>query len=114
MKKIFTLLLCALAFGFAANADEAMVNQCINTVLDNNPVATTLTAPDMDANHDGVINITDVTTLINQNLAERPQFRSASKQGKTVSPQAKATPKLTKVDTRIKVPSAQDNEKEKK
>ena len=46
MKRIFTLLFCALALGFAANAnDNALINRCIDTVLGNIPAEMTLTAP---------------------------------------------------------------------
>lgn len=78
MKRIFTLLFCALALGFAANAnDNALINRCIDTVLGNIPAEMTLTAPNIDANNDGEINITDVTTLINESLQSMPQANRA-------------------------------------
>lgn len=68
MKKIFTSLFCVFALGLAANAtDIPLVDQCINVLLGVEQ-PTTLMAVNLDANHDGVINIHDVTTLIDQAL----------------------------------------------
>jgi len=68
MKKIFTLLFCVTAMSLAANASNLdMVHRCINVLLGNEQ-QTTITAPNLDANHDGVINIADVTTLIDMSL----------------------------------------------
>lgn len=74
MKKIFTLLFCAVAIGLAANAtDTSLVEQCINVLLENNQSTELRASGDIaifDANHDGVITIADVTTLIDQILME--------------------------------------------
>lgn len=66
MKKLFTLLFCVVATGIAANANELpLVDKCINVVLGVEQ-PTTLMATYLDADHDGVISIHDVTTLIDQ------------------------------------------------
>lgn len=73
MKKVFTLLFCVVAMALSASAsDFTLVERCINYLL--NPQAPkTLTASSQeaiyDANHDGVISISDVTTMIDQQLA---------------------------------------------
>ena len=73
MKKIFTLLFCVVAMGFAANASELpMVDKCINVLLGiEQPTA--IMAANLDANGDGVINIADVTTLIDKALLAQQQ-----------------------------------------
>lgn len=75
MKKIFTLLFCVAAFSFAtsANTNVELVEQCINVLLNNNGpsrIQATEVNPVFDANHDGVITIADVTTLIDQGLEQ--------------------------------------------
>jgi hypothetical protein len=75
MKKIFTLLFCAVAIGFAANAtDEVMIDQCINTLLSQD-LSTPVRAIDvnLDANHDGVLTIDDVTIFIDMKLEAQMQ-----------------------------------------
>jgi len=66
MKKIFTLLFCITAMALAANANSR-AEMCINALLGNHASAS-LNAIDLDANHDGVINITDVTAFIDMDL----------------------------------------------
>jgi len=68
MKKIFTLLFCVVAMGFAANASVfPMVDRCINALLGiDQPM--TLMATNIDANNDGVVTIADATDLIDQAL----------------------------------------------
>ena len=73
MKKIFTLLFCITAMSFACNAqDLTPVQDCIQYLLAHNSSNQVLIASNananMDANHDGVINIHDVTFMINENL----------------------------------------------
>lgn len=69
MKKIFTLLFCLVGMTMAANAtDLTPVYQCARAVLSHNGNTLMLSNPNMDANHDGVLNIADVTCLINQIL----------------------------------------------
>lgn len=69
MKKIFTLLFCVVAMGFAANAsDFPEVDRCINALLGIDQ-PTTLMATNLDANNDGVLSIADATALIDQALA---------------------------------------------
>ena len=59
MKKIFTLLFCVVAMGFAANAsDFPMVDRCINALLGIDQPAT-LMASNLDANNDGMLSIAD-------------------------------------------------------
>ncbi len=82
MKKIFTFLFCLMALGLTAQADEALVNQCIDAALNNANDQVTLASPSIDVNHDGVINITDVTLLINQDLAEKQAVKRAPKNKK--------------------------------
>lgn len=79
MKKIFTLLFCVMAMNFAAQAAENLdpVQRCINVLLGKEQ-PTTLMAVNLDANHDGVINIEDVTTLIDMALeANQPAMAPA-------------------------------------
>ena len=66
MKKIFTLLFCVAALTAGAT-DTSMVERCVNVLLGNEVPSTTLAA-DLDANHDGVISIADVTILIDMML----------------------------------------------
>lgn len=70
MKKIFTLLFCLIGMTLAANAtDRATVDQCIQALLNGgNGNTTMLTAPNLDANQDGVLNIHDVTFMIQEML----------------------------------------------
>ena len=70
MKKIFTLLFCVAAMAFAAQADDNLLDQCINYLVNNGSTQTTIKLSELDANHDGVINISDVTFLINKKLNE--------------------------------------------
>ena len=71
MKKIFTLLFCVIALGFTVNADEMpMVDKCIDVLLGAEQ-PTQLMAVNLDANHDGVISIADLTTLIDQAMVGR-------------------------------------------
>ena len=71
MKKIFTLLFCAIALSFTASADD-LVSECMNTLLSGNGtrlMATNVNAQ-LDANQDGVISIADVTVLIDMKLEQ--------------------------------------------
>ncbi len=66
MKKIFTLLFCVVALSAAANVDE-QIQQTIDVLLNKaNPAK--LTAANLDANGDGMLDIADVTYLIDQKL----------------------------------------------
>jgi hypothetical protein len=79
MKKIFTLLFCVTAMSFASQAanNYDAVQRCINYLLGlEQPM--TLMATNLDANHDGDINIEDVTTLIDMDLeANQPAMAPA-------------------------------------
>lgn len=81
MKKIFTLLLCLVALSAAADNDD-QIQQCINALLQKPNTAKLLMAnPDLDANHDGVLTIADVTTLIDLKLqAQAEANRAPAKQ----------------------------------
>ena len=80
MKNIFTLLFCVAATAFAASANnDAQIERCINHLLGDDANVTMLQAQNMDVNHDGVINITDVTTLINQNI-QKKQAKAAKRE----------------------------------
>lgn len=88
MKKIFTLLFCVVAMGFAANASELpLVDKCINVLLGNEQ-PTAIMAANLDANGDGVINIADVTTLIDMALQAQQQKAPAQQQAGEVDVQA--------------------------
>lgn len=81
MKKIFTLLFCVVAMGFAANASELpLVDKCINVLLGNEQ-PTAIMATNLDANGDGVINIADVTTLIDMALLGQQQAPAQQQPG---------------------------------
>lgn len=81
MKKIFTLLFCVVAMGFAANASELpLVDKCINVLLGNEQ-PTAIMATNLDANGDGVINIADVTTLIDMALLSQQQAPAQQQAG---------------------------------
>lgn len=81
MKKIFTLRFCVVAMGFAANASELpLVDKCINVLLGNEQ-PTAIMATNLDANGDGVINIADVTTLIDMALLSQQQAPAQQQAG---------------------------------
>ena len=79
MKKIFTLLFCFVGMAISANAaDLTPVYQCAYAVLSHNGNTMMMANPNLDANHDGVLNIADVTFLINQVLqAEQEEINRA-------------------------------------
>ena len=69
MKKIFTLLFCVVAMGFAAHAQDATsVNRCINALLIQDQPTLRATLADLDANQDGILSILDATMLIDRTL----------------------------------------------
>ena len=76
MKKFFTLLFCVTVMGIGANATETsdIVYRCINQLLGGQQ-STTIMATNLDANNDGVLNIEDVTTLVDIVLqVNQPNF----------------------------------------
>ena len=81
MNKIFTLLFCVAAMALAASAqgDDAVQN-CINIVLGNAQPTTTIKAANYDVNHDGVIDIEDVTLLIQANNEAKVQKAPAQEE----------------------------------
>ena len=77
MKKLFTLLFCVVAMGLAAHAaEDTLVDQCINALLSQDQIST-VRAAELDANHDGVLSIADVTTLIDLQLEAQLQIERA-------------------------------------
>ena len=68
MKKIFTLLFCVVALALSASANDR-VDQCIDVLL-GKVAPTKAMATDLDANHDGVITIQDVSVIIDEALEE--------------------------------------------
>ncbi len=112
MKRIFTLLFCAALFSAANATDVTTVGQCINVLLGNNqPTALRATAStaNLDANNDGVITITDVTTLIDMILAEENAQKNAPAQNIDVNKLARqvimsetGTPDISDVDKAVK------------
>lgn len=81
MKKIFTLLVCIAGLAFAANATDVNdVQQCMNALLGHNGNPQMLNVPNMDPNQDGVLNIHDVTFLINEMLQEQQVNRAPARE----------------------------------
>lgn len=80
MKKIFTLLFCLTAMSLACNAyDLTTVNQCFDVMLTHNADNQMLASPNLDANHDGVINIHDVTCMIDEMLRAQQVERASNR-----------------------------------
>ena len=81
MKKIFTLLFCMVAISFAASANNYVdrVDQCINVLL-GKTTPTTLMTSNLDANHDGMLSIDDVTAIIDEGLQEQQINRAPAKE----------------------------------
>lgn len=81
MKKIFTLLFCVTVVSIGASAADYtdLVNKCINVLLGAEQ-PTTLMATNLDANHDGVIDIADVTTLIDMNLQANQPYQAPAQE----------------------------------
>jgi len=75
MKRIFTLLFCVVAVTVAANASERAL-QCINALMSNEAV-TSIKAANLDANHDGVLTIADVTAIIAEEMQKAKQAECA-------------------------------------
>lgn len=80
MKKIFTLLFCVAAVSFAASADNYVdrAEQCINVLL-GKITPSTLMINNLDADHDGTLTISDVTTIIDEGLQEQLTRRAPAK-----------------------------------
>ena len=81
MKKIFTLLFCMVTISFAASANNYVdrVEQCINVLL-GKTTPTTLMTTNLDANHDGMLSIDDVTAIIDEGLQEQQINRAPAKE----------------------------------
>lgn len=98
MKKIITSLFCILAVGLFAQANEnVLINKCIDRVLEGDNATMVITAPSMDVNNDGAINITDITIMINQDLQSRNQTTNAPAKPSKLKP-AKYVKTLTQAD----------------
>jgi hypothetical protein len=80
MKKIFTLLFCVAAISFAANANNNSdrIQKCIDVLLGADQ-STAIMTTNLDANHDGVIDIADVTALIDMKLQNEQMKKAAAK-----------------------------------
>ena len=84
MKKIFTLIFCVVALCPMAKADNnALIDRCINFILGAGNPNTTIMAANLDVNNDGVVNITDVTNLVNSELQNSNQPRPMRVRSKT-------------------------------
>lgn len=80
MKKFFTLLLCVAGMTFVANAEETPeIRACIDALLAQDPNTKMLMPPVMDPNQDGVLNIHDLTFLIDQTLREQAKQKTQAK-----------------------------------
>lgn len=66
MKKIITLLFCVVAMALTASANDR-VDMCVNVLL-GNEMPNKLMAANLDANHDGVITIHDLSVIIDEAL----------------------------------------------
>ena len=86
MKKIFTLIFCVMALCPLANAnDDATIDRCINFILHADQTSMNFNVANLDVNHDGAINITDVTTLVNQNMQGNAPARPMTKRNPKVN-----------------------------
>lgn len=108
MKKIFTLLFCIGAMALVSNANT-LHERCIEYLLNNN-AAPTLNATqqnDLDANHDGVINMDDLTTIINMELAEAQMTKAPSHKATAaeIKGSCKKMMKLMPIERTIKKPA---------
>ena len=81
MKRIFTLLFCIGAIALASHANTP-IERCVKYLVHNNMQhqASPAQLADLDANHDGIINMDDLTTLINVEVAKNQTTRRAAHQ----------------------------------
>lgn len=113
MKKIFTLLFCIGAVALASNADT-LKERCIEYLLNNQNATATINAAqpnELDANFDGMVNMDDLVTIINQEIAEaQPAMAPAHQQdkGAKLNGQMKKEIKLQRISPTIKQPSKLD------
>lgn len=83
MKRIFTLLFCIGAIALASHADTPIkIERCVEYLVYHNlqyqPSPAQLA--DLDADHNGIINMDDLTTLINIEVAKRNMAMRAAHQ----------------------------------
>ena len=74
MKRIFTLLFCIGAIALASHADTPIkIERCVEYLVYHNlqyqPSPAQLA--DLDSDHNGIINMDDLTTLIDEEVAKR-------------------------------------------
>ncbi len=81
MKRIFTLLFCIGSIALASHANTS-IERCVEYLVHNNIQHQTSPAQlaDLDANHDGIINMDDLTTLINVEVAKNQTAMRAAHQ----------------------------------
>ena len=118
MKKIFTLLFCIGAVALASHADT-LKERCIDYLLNNQATTATINAAqpnDLDANFDGMVNMDDLTTIINQELAEIQMTKAPAQQDKDtkLDGQTKKELKLQRISRTIKHPGNLTDQKPKK
>lgn len=118
MKKIFTLLFCIGAIALASHADT-LKERCIDYLLNNQATTATINAAqpnELDANFDGVVNMDDLTTIINQELGHIQSSNAPAHQGEgaKLDSQTKKELKLQRISRTIKHPSSLADQKPKK
>lgn len=69
----------AISFAASANNYVDRVEQCINVLL-GKTTPTTLMTSNLDANHDGMLSIDDVTAIIDEGLQEQQINRAPAKE----------------------------------
>ena len=69
----------AISFAASANNYVDRVEQCINVLL-GKTTPTTLMTTNLDANHDGMLSIDDVTAIIDEGLQEQQINRAPAKE----------------------------------
>ena len=106
MKKIFTLLFCIGAMALVSNANT-LHERCIEYLLNNN-AAPTLNATqqnDLDANHDGVINMELAEAQMTKapsHKATAAEIKGSCKKMMKIMPISRTIKKPAKIDQKIK------------
>ena len=112
MKRIFTLLFCIGAIALASHATTP-IERCVEYLVQHNLQYQPSPAQiaELDANYDGVINMDDLTTLINVEVAKNQTAMSAAHQnnGAKVKGNTKKVSKFRPISRVIK--NSAENEK---
>ena len=115
MKKIFTLLFCIGAIALASHANTPIeIERCVEYLVHHNlqyqPSPEQLA--ELDADHNGIINLDDLTTLINIEVAKRQTARAAAHQnnGTKINNNTQKVKKFVPISRTIR--QINDNEKE--